>query len=170
MPYVRGARRRDSSVGSLLQGWRKARQLSQLALATQAEISPRHLCFIETGRSRPSREMVLLLASALDVPLRERNALLLAAGFAPLFRETDIADPELAPARTAVESILRQQEPYPAVVMNRHWDVLFGNAAASRLFGFLLDSRELPSPMNVVRLMFDPAGLRWEQAAEALVR
>jgi|SRR5262245_13617760 len=171
----RRAQRVPSSVGVLLQEWRRIRGKSQLDLALEADVTPRHLSFVETGRSKPSREMVLLLASALDVPLRERNALLLAAGFAPMFREADLADPELAPARTAVESILRQQEPYPAVVMNRHWDVLFANNAATRLFGLLFDDRDTPSPMNVVRMMFDPRGLRpfvanWEQAAEALVR
>ena len=119
--------------------WRRIRRKSQLELALEADVTPRHLSFVETGRSRPSREMVLLLASALDVPLRERNALLLAAGFAPLHHETDLGAPELAPALAALKAILRQQEPYPAVVMNRHWDILLANDGAARLFGLLLD-------------------------------
>ncbi len=163
-----------SPVGALFQYWRKARRLSQLALAVTAEVSPRHICFLETGRARPSREMVLLLASALDVPLRERNALLLAAGFAPVYEETSLDAPELAPARAAIEAILRQQEPYPAVVMNRRWDILVSNTAAARFFGLLLPGGA-PEPPNVLRLMFSPEGLRpavvnWEEAAEALVR
>ena len=169
------SRRAPSSVGLLLQEWRRIRRKSQLDLALEADVTPRHLSFVETGRSRPSREMVLMLASALDVPLRERNALLLAAGFAPLYHETDLGAAELAPALAALKAMLGQQEPYPAVVMNRHWDVLLGNDGASRLFGLLLDGRDTSRPMNVVRLMFDPRGLRpfvanWEEAAEALVR
>jgi transcriptional regulator with XRE-family HTH domain len=163
------------SVGSLLQYWRKYRHLSQLALATEAEISARHLCFLETGRAKPSREMVLLLASALDVPLRERNVLLLAAGFAPVYKETHLDAPELQGVRVALDAILRQQEPFPAVVMNRHWDVLMGNAAASRFFGFLLGDVTTEIPMNVIRMMFHPRGVRpyvvnWAATAEALVR
>src|SRR5512132_3816873 len=104
MPEMRRPRSRAGSIGSLLQGWRKTRQLSQLALATHAEISSRHLCFIETGRAQPSREMVLLLASALDVPLRERNALLLAAGFAPVYQESAMDAPELAAVRRALDA------------------------------------------------------------------
>lgn len=168
------ARRVDSSVGALLQHWRRARQLSQLALATQAEISSRHLSFVETGRANPSRDMVLLLASVLDVPLRERNALLLAAGFAPVYHESNLDAPELAAVRRALDAILAQQEPYPAVVMNRHWDIVRTNQAGSRFFGLLLGARAA-GPANVLRLMFDPAGLRpfvtnWEAVAEALVR
>lgn len=164
-----------SPVGALLQHWRQAGHLSQLALATEAGVSARHLCFVETGRAKPSRDMVLLLATALDVPLRERNALLLAAGFAPLYRETDLDAPELASVRSALDAILRQQEPFPAVVMNRHWDVLATNAAASRFFGFLLGPTADAEPANVIRLMFSPHGLRpyvtnWETAAEALIR
>ena len=174
MPETRAVAAPAGSVGSLLQYWRKARHLSQLALATEAEISPRHLCFVETGRARPSREMVLLLASVLDVPLRERNALLLAAGFAPVYRATDLEAPQLATVRAALDAILRQQEPFPAVVLNRHWDLVTGNAAASRFFGYLLDGAA-NGPSNVIRLMFDPRGLRplicnWPEVAEALVR
>jgi transcriptional regulator with XRE-family HTH domain len=168
------ARATPSAVGVLLQHWRKTRQLSQLALATEAEISARHLSFLETGRARPSREMVLLLASALEVPLRERNSLLLAAGFAPLYQESKLDAPALAPVRAALDAILAQQEPHPAVVMNRQWDILMTNAAASRFFGHLLGGAAASAPANVVRLMFSLQGLRpyvrdWEVVAEALI-
>lgn len=161
-------------IGTLFRYWRTERKLSQLALAVEADVSPRHICFLETGRARPSREMVLHLAEALAVPLRERNILLLAAGFAPVYLESDLDAPELAPARTALDAMLRQQEPFPAVVMNRRWDILLANQAAARFFAlFLGDDRE-SQPANVVRLVFSPAGLRpwivnWEEVAEALI-
>jgi transcriptional regulator with XRE-family HTH domain len=163
------------SIGPLLQYWRRARNLSQLALAHEANVSPRHVCFLETGRAKPSRDMVLLLTDTLAVPLRERNAFLLAAGFAPMFRESALDDPELAPVRTAIHAILKQQEPYPAVVMNRHWDIVATNDAASRFFGMLLGGRTPPGAGNVLRLMFHPDGLRpfvenWEAVARSLVR
>ena len=157
-----------------MQYWRRVRHLSQLALAHEANVSPRHVCFIETGRSQPSREMVLLLADTLAVPLRERNALLLAAGFAPMFRESTLEDPALTPVRAAVHAILKQQEPYPAVLMNRHWDVITANSAATRFFALLLDGRTPPGAGNVLRLMFHPEGLRrsvenWEAVARTLI-
>lgn len=166
---------RSSGLGTLLQYWRRVRNLSQLALAHEASVSARHLCFVETGRARPSREMVLLLAETLAVPLRERNALLLAAGFAPMFRESPLDAREMAPVRTAVDAILEKQEPYPAVVMNRHWDILAANDAATRFFATLLDGRTPHGAGNVLRLMFHPGGLRpfvanWESVAQALVR
>src|SRR5262245_20796065 len=176
MPTTRASRGQDGGVGPLLQFWRRTRNLSQLALATDAEISCRHLSFIETGRANPSRDMVLLLASALDIPLRERNALLLAAGFAPVYGESHMEAPELAAVRGALDAILRQQEPFPAVVMNRHWDILRTNEAATRFFGFLLGDAQAAGggPGNVLRMMFDPAALRpmvvnWEAVAEALI-
>jgi len=163
----------EPTVGTLLQTWRRARNLSQLALATEAEISPRHLSFLETGRANPSRDMVLRLASVLDVPLRERNSLLLAAGFAPAFAESKMDAPALAAVRGALDAILQQQEPYPAVVMNRAWDILFTNGAATRFFGFLLGDRAGAAPNNVLRMMFDPGAVRpyvtnWEAVAESL--
>lgn len=163
------------AIGPLLQYWRKARSLSQLALAHEADVSPRHICFLETGRAKPSREMVMLLSQVLDVPLRERNAMLLAAGFAPMFTESRLDAPELRAVRTALLAILRQQEPYPAVVMNRHWDLVQVNEAAGRFFGLLLGDRAATEPANVVRLMFDPNGLRpfvtnWDIVAETLLQ
>jgi transcriptional regulator with XRE-family HTH domain len=162
------------TVGALLQRWRKARQLSQLALSERAQVSSRHLCFVETGRAKPSREMVMLLASALDVPLRERNALLLAAGFAPTFDESPLDAPALSAVRRALDAILRQNEPFPAVLLDRHWDLVGSNAAATRFFGHLLGRGERPPGANLVRLMFDPKGLRpyvenWNAVAVGLL-
>lgn len=163
------------AIGPLLQYWRKARSLSQLGLAHEADVSPRHICFLETGRARPSREMVVLLSNVLDVPLRERNAMLLAAGFAPLYAESELDAPELRTVQNALLAILRQQEPFPAVVMNRHWDLVQANEAARLFFSLLLGDRASGEPANVVRLMFDPNGLRpcvdnWEVVAETLVQ
>jgi transcriptional regulator with XRE-family HTH domain len=163
------------AIGTLLQYWRKTRNLSQLALANEAAVSPRHVCFLETGRAKPSREMVLHLADALSVPLRERNALLTAAGFAPVYRESSLDAPQLASVRAAIDAILEKQEPFPAVVMNRSWDIVKTNTAASRFFGLLLGGRTPPDAGNVLRLMFHPDGLRpcvtnWEAVALSLVQ
>jgi transcriptional regulator with XRE-family HTH domain len=160
MAHAHPRSQEPAALGQLLQYWRRARNLSQLALAREAYVSPRHLCFLETGRAKPSRDMVLLLADVLAVPLRERNALLLAAGFAPMFRESTLDERELAPVRTAIHAILKQPEPYPAVVMNRHWDILAINGAATRFFGMLLDGWTPQGASNILRLMFHPDGLR----------
>lgn len=169
------ARSMDSRVGPLLQHWRQLRRKSQLDLALDAGISSRHLSFVESGRSRPSRDMVLLLAEALGVPLRERNGLLVAAGYAPMYRETGLAAPEMAQARKALEIILGHQEPYPAVVMDRHWNLVMANEAGPRLFGALIDLAAEPEPANILRLMFHPQKLRpyvanWEAVAEGLIQ
>jgi transcriptional regulator with XRE-family HTH domain len=162
-----------SQVGELLREWRAARRLSQLDLALAASVSSRHLSCVETGRAQPSREMVSRLADALAIPLRERNALLVAAGYAPGYSESELAAPELERARGAIELILRQQEPYPAIVVSRHWDLLLANEGAKRLFGWMFGG---PSPeKNIMRLSFDPTGLRsflvnWEEVALDLVR
>src|SRR5919109_5205690 len=111
-------------VGSLIRKWRERRRMSQLDLAVQAEISTRHLSFLETGRSQPSRDMVLRLAERLDVPLRERNMLLIAAGYAPVFPERSMTDPALAAARRAVDLVLKGHEPYPAIAFDRHWTLI----------------------------------------------
>lgn len=164
-----------SPVGRLLQHWRQVRHKSQFAFALDAGISARHLSFVESGRAHPSRDMVLRLAAALDVPFRERNDLLTAAGFAPVFRETGLTAPELSHAWQAIELILRQQEPFPAVVMDRHWNLVTANDAATRFFGLMLKGASPPAPPNIVRLMFHPDGLRprvanWEAVAEALIQ
>ncbi len=162
------------NLGRLLAQWRKVRSMSQLDLALEADVSPRHVSFIETGRAKPSRSMVLQLADALTVPLRERNALLLAAGFAPMFSESHLDAPQLASVRAALDAILKQQEPFPAVVMNRSWDIVGTNGAATRFFELMLDGRKPEGPRNVLRLMFDPVGLRpsvtnWEDVARSLI-
>jgi transcriptional regulator with XRE-family HTH domain len=162
-----------SHVGALLRNWRAARRLSQLDLACKAEVSARHLSFVENGRAQPSREMVARLADALEVPLRERNALLLAAGYAPQYRETGLAAPELATARRALDLILRHHEPYPAFVFDRHWDLLMSNRGSTRFFGYLLGAPRVHS--NILHMVFDPAGLRpkivnWEEVAGDLIR
>ena len=128
-----------SPVGRLLQHWRAQRRMSQLALATEAGVTPRHVSFVESGRANPSRDMVLKLARALDVPLRERNQVLLAAGYAPQYRETGLDDASMAQVRAALDTLLEHHEPHPAVVMDRHWNVLRTNRAASALFDWLLD-------------------------------
>src|SRR5579859_7272671 len=163
----------EPRFGQLLAGWRRMRAKSQLELAIEARVSPRHVSFVETGRSIPSREMAL--ATALDVPLRERNALLLAAGYAPIYREAPLDAPELEAARHALALILEHQEPYPAVVMNRYWDVLDANEAARDFLGFLSGDAAPAAPLNVVRQMLRPDGLRphvtnWEEVAESLVQ
>src|SRR2546425_8279643 len=129
----------EHHVGTLIRHWRTRRQLSQLDLATEAGISSRHVSFIETGRTQPSREMVLLLAAVLDVPLRDRNSLLTLAGYAPIYRETPLQAPALAKARRALDFLLRQQEPYPALVLDRHWNVVQVNEGTARVQTVFLD-------------------------------
>jgi len=161
-------------VGALLRHWRTARRISQLDLSLEAEVSSRHLSFVETGKAQPSREMVLRLAEALEVPLRERNALLLAAGYAPVYRETGLEAPEMAAARRAVEFILAQQEPYPAVVLDRHWNLLMANAATGRFLARFPECA-VPGRPNAMRLLFHPQGLRpfvedWEGVAGIMIQ
>jgi len=161
-------------VGAMLREWRVARRLSQLDLALQADISARHLSYVETGRARPSRDMIERLSEALAVPLRERNALLIAGGFAPQYTETGLDAPRLAQMRYAVEAILAQQEPYPAFLLNKHWDILMENAAATRLNRFMLGGRD-SRHTNMLRQIFDPDDLRaslenWEEIAGAMLR
>jgi transcriptional regulator with XRE-family HTH domain len=144
--------------GEHLRHWRERRRLSQLDLAHEAEISTRHLSFVETGRSTPSREMVLRLAERLQVPLRERNALLVAAGYAPMYRERPLDDPDFAPARRAVEMILKSHEPWPALAVDRHWDMVAANRAVPHLLQGV-DASLLQPPVNVLRLSLHPSGL-----------
>ena len=147
-----------ASLGDQLRGWRQLRRMSQLDLALDAEISARHLSFVETGRSQPSREMILRLAERLSIPLRHRNALLLAAGFAPAFRERAFDDPELQEARAAVEQILRGHEPFPALAVDRHRTMVADNDAVTPLLGGVAP-RLLEPPVNVIRLSLHPEGL-----------
>ena len=166
-----------SSVGDLLRQWRERRRMSQLALAIEAEISSRHLSFVETGRSRPSREMVLLLAEVLDVPPRSRNDLLAAAGYTPIYRESSLDAPEMAQFRRALDFILGQQEPYPAIVLDRYWNVLLANEGTDRFMGVFLDPTVTTAlgPPNGLRLICHPEALRpyiinWESTAAALIQ
>ena len=150
-----------------------ARRLSQLQLSLESGVSARHLSYLETGRAQPSREMVCRLAAVLDVPLRERNALLLAAGFAPAFHETALDEPGLRHVRRAVEFILAKQEPYPAFAVDRRWNLVMSNAASRSIFGMLLAGGTRHT--NIMRQVFDPASLRrcivnWEEVAGDLLR
>jgi transcriptional regulator with XRE-family HTH domain len=145
-------------VGEQLREWRLRRRLSQLDLASEAEISTKHLSFLETGRAQPSREMVLHLAEQLDVPLRERNTLLISAGFAPVFSERRIDDPALAEARAAIDLVLKGHEPYPALAIDRHWTLIAANSAVQRLLKPEDPALLLP-PVNVLRISLHPKGL-----------
>lgn len=146
------------AVGALLRDWRRRRRLSQLALALDAEISQRHLSFVESGRARPSREMVLTLAERLDVPLRERNVLLVAAGFAPVFAERGLADAALKPALATVEFILAGHEPNPALAVDRHWTLVAANRPARGFLAAVAPALARP-PVNVLRASLHPDGL-----------
>ena len=146
-------------VGTQLREWRQRRHLSQLDLSVDAEVSTRHLSFVETGRAMPSREMVLRLADRLSVPLRERNRLLTAAGFAPMYAERPLDDPALSAARAAVEQILSAHEPFPALAVDRHWNLLFHNAAAGALLQMGIAPELLEPPVNVLRVSLHPRGL-----------
>ena len=145
-------------IGEHLREWRQRRHLSQLDLAGEAEISSRHLSFVETGRAAPSREMVLHLAERLDVPLRDRNVLLVAAGYAPIFAERSLDDPALDAARQAIDALLSSHEPYPALAIDRHWTLFAHNTAAGRLMAGA-DPSLLKSPVNVLRLSLHPKGV-----------
>jgi transcriptional regulator with XRE-family HTH domain len=145
-------------IGEHLRGWRQRRHLSQLDLAGEADISARHLSFVETGRSAPSREMVLKLAERLDVPLRERNVLLVAAGFAPAFPQRALDDPALKSAREAINLVLKAHEPNPALAYDRHWNLV----SANRMLAPILEGvppKLLSPPFNILRLAFHPEGL-----------
>jgi transcriptional regulator with XRE-family HTH domain len=149
---------RRQQIGPLLRRWRESRRLSQLQLSLQANISARHLSFVETGRSAPSREMILHLAEELEVPLRERNTLLLAGGFAPTFSETPFDSPRLSAVRAAVRQVLAGHEPYPALVVDRHWNLIEGNAAVTLLTDGVAPEL-LERPANVLRVGLHPDGL-----------
>ncbi len=172
-----------SGVGPLLRRWREARHLSQLDLALDAEVSARHISFLETGRAEPSREMLLMLSNVLDIPLRERNFLLLAAGYAPVYGETSLDDPRMTQVRAAVEVILKSNEPRSALAHDRHWNIVMANAAFVRFLTMVsgkepagltpLTVSKAPR-LNVLHLIFDPNGFRkiivnWEAIAKSLL-
>jgi transcriptional regulator with XRE-family HTH domain len=148
-----------SPVGTYLREWRHRRRLSQLDFALQAEISQRHLSFIESGRATPSRDMLLKLAEHLGVPLRERNTWLLAAGYAPVFEERKLDNPALHEARQAIDLLLKSAEPFPALVVDRGWNLVAANAAVQLLMSLVADSTLLQPPINVMRLSLHPGGL-----------
>jgi transcriptional regulator with XRE-family HTH domain len=145
-------------VGPLLRDWRRRRRLSQLDLALEAGVAARHVSFVETGRARPSPEMVLHLAEQLDVPLRDRNGLLLAAGYAPVYEERDLEAPHMEPVRTALELVLRGHEPYPAAVVDRTWELIQGNRGIGLLIEGV-DPELLAPPVNVLRVSLHPDGM-----------
>lgn len=164
-----------TAFGPLLRQWRQRRRLSQLDLAVEAQVSARHLSFIETGRAQPSRDMVLLLSRVLDIPLRDRNDLLTTAGYVPMYHESDPAT--TAEAKRAIDFILRQQEPYPALALDGHWNVLQVNEASASVQRRFLDLPGVAKlgPPNAMRLMFHPDGFRpwivnWEPTAASLVQ
>ena len=162
-------------LGSLLRYWRDVRGVSQLDLSLDAGVSQRQISFIESGRSVPGRETLLILAQALDVPLRERNALLLAAGYAPVYSEAPWNAQEMHSVIRALERLVRQHEPFPALVMDRHWNVLMTNDAAPRFFNCFIDMAARQVPRNMLHLMFDPQGMRpfvddWDNVARSLLQ
>jgi transcriptional regulator with XRE-family HTH domain len=166
---------RKQSFADSLRWWRRHRGLSQLDLAGRTEISQRHLSFMELGRASPSREMVMRLAAALDVPLRQQNALMIAAGFAPVWRQTNLAAPELSQVSTALNYMLAQQEPFPAVAVDRHWNLLRSNSGAVRLVEFLVGPLAPDTPINLADALVAPDVLRphllnWSDVVRYFVR
>src|SRR5262249_621594 len=164
-----------SDLGNLLRYWRDVRGVSQLDLSLEAGVSQRQISFIESGRSVPGRDTLLTLAQTLDVPLRERNALLLAAGYAPIYSEAPWNAQEMHGVIRALERVVRQHEPYPAIVMDRHWNVLMTNDAAPGCFNWLIERAAGEGPGKMVHLMFDPHGMRpfvadWETVARSLLQ
>ncbi|WP_250517947.1 helix-turn-helix transcriptional regulator [Caballeronia sp. INDeC2] len=162
-------------LGDLLRYWRDVRGMSQLGLSLEAGVSQRQISFIESGRSVPGRDTLLTLAQTLDVPLRERNALLLAAGYAPMYSEAPWNAQEMHGVVRALERVVRQHEPFPAIVMDRHWNVLMTNDAAPRFFGCFIDMAARESPRNMLHLIFDPQGMRpfvadWDTVARSLLQ
>jgi transcriptional regulator with XRE-family HTH domain len=167
------ATRRASPVGRLLREWRSARGLSQLDLALRAGFSSRHVSFIETGRTQPSRQALLALAETLDVPLRDRNRLLEAGGYAHVYRQTPLAADEMRHIRGVLQFILDRHEPYGAVVLDRYSNLLMANAAAGSMLGALVDPALATGTPNILRMVFHPQGLRrfivnWDQVARYL--
>lgn len=167
---------RPTAFGELLRYWRRARKRSQLDLALEAQVSARHLSFVETGRSRPSRDMVLRFAEVLDLPLRERNAMLNAAGYASVFSEAGLDAEEMAAVRRSLEFLLERHEPHPAVVLDRHWTAQLRNRAAGAVLAHFVASPDiLSAPLNLVRLLFSPGGVRpsivnWRELAGAMIQ
>jgi transcriptional regulator with XRE-family HTH domain len=164
-----------SELGDLLRYWRDVRGVSQLDLSLEAGVSQRQISFIESGRSVPGRHTLLTLAQTLEVPLRERNALLLAAGYAPVYSEAPWDAQEMHSVVRALERVVRQHEPFPAIVMDRHWNVLMTNDAAPRFFNHFIDMASRKGPRNMLHLIFDPQGMRpfvadWDNVSRSLLQ
>jgi transcriptional regulator with XRE-family HTH domain len=164
-----------NELGALLKQWRGLRGRSQLEISLDTGISQRQISFIESGRSVPSRPTLMGIAQALEVPLRERNALLLAAGYAPLYSDVAWNSDEMKSVGKALERVMAQHEPYPAIVMDRYWNVLLTNGAAPRFFNCFIDMSKRPHPRNLLHLIFDPKGMRpfianWETLAKTLIQ
>ena len=162
-------------LGELLRYWRQERGKSQLDLSFDTGISQRHLSFVESGRSAPSRDFLSIVSDALNIPLRERNVLLLASGYAPLYSEQSMDAEQMAIVTRAIGRMLEQHEPHPALVLDRHWNVVRTNRAAPRFFSSFVDLEARPKPRNLLDLMFDPAGMRpfveeWEKVAAGLLQ
>jgi transcriptional regulator with XRE-family HTH domain len=162
-------------LGELLRYWRQERGKSQLDLSMDTGISQRHLSFVESGRSAPSRDFLSIISDALDIPLRERNVLLLASGYAPQYSEQNMDAEQMAIVTRAIDRMLQQHEPHPALVLDRYWNVVRTNEAAPRFFGSFIDLEMRPKPRNLLDLMFDPAGMRpfveeWDRVAAGLMQ
>ena len=164
-----------NQFGNLLKYWRNIRGKNQLDLSIETELSQRHISFIESGRSIPSRQVLIKIAEALDVPLRDRNALLLSAGYAPAYSEAAWNSRQMRSVTSALERILRQNEPFPALVMDRYWNVLITNESTPRFFNCFIDMSQRTGPLNILHLVFDPKGMRpfvdnWEEVASSLIQ
>lgn len=164
-----------NDLGALLRHWRDMRGISQLDLSFNAGVSQRHISFIESGRSVPSRQMLLDIAQTLDIPLRERNTLLLAAGYAPMYADAAWNAQEMQSVTKALGRMLRQHEPFPALVMDRYWNVLMTNESAPKFFNCFIDMAARKGPRNMLHLIFDPDGMRpfvadWQSVADSLIR
>ena len=162
-------------LGELLRYWRQERGKSQLELSMDTGISQRHLSFVESGRTAPSRDFLSIVSDALNIPLRERNVLLLASGFAPQYTEQSLDAGQMSVVTRAIDRMLQQHEPHPALVLDRYWNVVRTNKAAPQFFGSFVDLEARPKPRNLLDLMFDPAGMRpfveeWEKVAAGLLQ
>jgi len=175
LPATRATMPAGPGFAARLRWWRQRRGWPQLELAGRADISQRHLGFLELGRAQPSRDMVMRLAAALDLPLRQQNMLLVAAGFAPVWRESELGAPELAGIRAALDHLLRQQEPFPAVVVDRGWNLLQANQGAARLVDFLVGPVPADAKINLADALVGPDVLRpflvnWPEVARYFIR
>jgi transcriptional regulator with XRE-family HTH domain len=166
---------KKTELGDLLKQWRGLRGRSQLDISVDTGISQRQISFIESGRSVPSRSTLMGIAQVLEIPLRERNTLLLAAGYAPIYSDAAWDSDEMKSIGKALQRMITQHEPYPALVMDRYWNVILTNEAAPRFFNCFIDLARRPTPRNILHLMFDPKGMRpfianWEALAKALIQ